>query len=91
MKEKKNRRFSIILACAAVLLVCVMVFLLTGYIRDIRQSKENLSRKQEQFNEISQVNDDLENYIEEDETSRILRSARENGYVYPDENVYVEK
>ena len=35
MKEKKNRKFSIILACAAILLVCVMVFLLTGYMRDI--------------------------------------------------------
>lgn len=91
MKEKKNRKFSIILACAAILLVCVMVFLLTGYMRDIRQSQENLSRKQEQLEEISRANDDLKNYIDEDETSRILRSARDNGYVYPDENVYVEK
>lgn len=91
MKEKKKPKFSVILAVCAVLFVCVMVFLLSGYLRDIRQNEDNLSLKQEQLNNISQHNEDLKGYIEEDETSRIIRSARENGYVFPDENVYVEK
>jgi len=89
MKEVKNRKFSIILVVVSALFVCVVVFLLSGYWRTIKQQEETLSLKREQLEVVSQRNEELTGYMNEDESSRIVRSARENGYVYPDENVYV--
>lgn len=82
----KSRKHSIMVIFAAVLAVCVMLFLFLSTKSDVKAQEERLADLQAEYASVSEENAQYEHILNEaDEREQYEYQARELGYGYPDE------
>lgn len=92
MKSRINKKHRLMIIAAILVFVAVMsiwIGILVG--KNIKLSKE-LAEKQAALDSIIEENTELEALVdEENETALMEEYARKQGYVYPNERVYINE
>ncbi|MBE6813421.1 MAG: hypothetical protein E7523_11160 [Ruminococcaceae bacterium] len=82
----KSRKHSILVICAAILAICVMLFLFLSTQSGVKAQESKLEQLEAQYASVSEENAQYEHILNEaDEREQYEYQARELGYGYPDE------
>lgn len=92
MKKKRKQNKSIILRLLIVGVCVYMIATLAGLWNTLAEKQEEKAKTQEEINIMENEIRELKELLEEGSESRIIeKAARERlGYVYPDEQVFVD-
>ena len=87
----KNRKHSLLVICAAVLAICIMLFLFLSTQSDVNAQESKLTDLEAQYASVSEENAQFEHILNEaDEREQYEYQARELGYGYPDETKVID-
>lgn len=86
MKKKKK---SLLIRFALLLLAGYLVVMFVNLQMQINEKQAEIDQKQAQIHEYQNLNEDLQNKVD-NKDAYIDQQARENGYVKPNADVYVE-
>lgn len=90
MKKTDNKKTKLIVSVAVVFLLVMAVWIGTLVSKNIRLNRE-LDEKQNELAGWEEENAALDALVdEENETALMEEYARKQGYVYPDERVYID-
>lgn len=82
----KSRKHSVLVVFAAVVAICVMLFLFLSTKSDVKAQEDKLAQLESQYASVSEENAQYEHILNEsDEREQYEYQARELGYGYPDE------
>ena len=82
----KDRKHSLFVVCAAMLAICIMLFLFLSTQSDVKAQEAKLAELEAEYVSVSEENAQYEHILNEaDEREQYEYQARELGYGYPDE------
>ncbi|MBQ8209542.1 MAG: septum formation initiator family protein [Clostridia bacterium] len=86
-----KRKLIAVLACLVVFAVGMLVWIGVLSAKD-KELDDEIADKQAQLEELTEENAILDALIDEDNVTALMEEyARDEGYIYPDERVYIEE